>query len=129
MASSVDFGKLHSSIYGLHSGNSQYVSNSGLGEVPIHGAELMNEFMNLLKLNGMNFTRNMTKFVFLCPFVFASVNYELEVNITTKLRMLEEFDENLGPDFARVATEEPFSAKFVAFFEEVFAENSEGEAE
>jgi len=43
--------------------------------------------------------------------------------------MLEEVDEHLGPDFARVATGVPFSAKFVAFFEEVFVENSEGEAE
>jgi hypothetical protein len=129
MASSVDSGKLRSSICGLHSGNNQYVNNSGLEEVPVHGAELMNEFMNLLNLNGMNYTKAMTKFAFLCPYVFASVNYELEIDITTKRRMLEEVDENLSSDFARVAMDEPFSAKFVAFFEEVFAENSECEAE
>jgi len=74
MASSVDSGKLHSSIYGLQSGNSQYVTNSGLEEVPIRGAELMNGFMNPLKLNGMNYTRDMTKFEFLCPYVPASAN-------------------------------------------------------
>ena len=50
---------MHHSVMGLYSGSNQHVAKSGLEEVPIHGAELFNEFMNLLNLNGMNYSRSL----------------------------------------------------------------------
>ena len=131
MASSLDPGKMHHSVMGLYSGSNQHVNKSGLEEVPIHGAEMFNEVMNLLNLNGMNYSKLMTKLAFLYPFTFSSTIYDLAIPVSVKLLMLDEVDEILGSDYARVPTSEPFSAKFITFFAEVFTENSgiEGEEE
>ena len=73
MASSLDPGKMHHhSLMGLYSGSNQHVAKSGLEEVPIHGAELFNEVMNLLNLNGMNYSKLMTRFAFLHPFTYSA---------------------------------------------------------
>jgi len=62
----------------------------------------MNDFVNLLTLNGMNYPRDMTKFALHCTHIFACINFLLPIDAKTELGMLKEVEEHIGSDYARV---------------------------
>ena len=52
------------SISGLISGNNQAVNAQGEASVPKYGVQLYSEFINLLKLNGMRYSKSTVKCIF-----------------------------------------------------------------